>query len=241
MRIHHQPLLAAAIGSVLFVLPRPAASQFRDSVWVNSRSGVYHCPGTQYYGRTTSGEYQSEGVARERGFRANGGRLCHPGTAAPSGAGGPGSPLPDEPRFTREARECVLTRIIDGDSIECSPLGPVRLIGTDSPEADQPPFGTAATAGLASLVPSGATLRLELDAEERDQYGRVLAYAWYDARMINWLMVRHGWSVSYRYPPNVRYAAVLDSAEAAARREARGLWLVDGFRCRPAERRQRVC
>ena len=145
------------------------------------------------------------------------------------------------PRFTREARECVLTRIIDGDSIECSPLGPVRLIGTDSPEADQPPFGTAATAGLASLVPSGATLRLELDAEERDQYGRVLAYAWYDARMINWLMVRHGWSVSYRYPPNVRYAAVLDSAEAAARREARGLWLVDGFRCRPAERRRQAC
>lgn len=229
------------VGLLAVAIPGTVSGQLRDSVWLNTRSGVYHCPGTEYYGRTTGGEYLSERVARERGFRANGGRACHPaGTRAPS-AGIVDSQPAGEPRLSRDTRECVLSRITDGDSIECAPVGRVRLIGTDSPEADQGSLGAMATASLASLVPMGATLRLELDAEERDRFGRLLAYAWYQDRMVNWLMIRQGWGVSVRYPPNVRYATAFDSAEATARRELRGLWRVDGFRCRPADFRRRAC
>jgi hypothetical protein len=37
-------------------------------VWVNTRSGVYHYPGTANYGRTKNGVYMTEQEAIGRGF-----------------------------------------------------------------------------------------------------------------------------------------------------------------------------
>ena len=45
-------------------------------VWVNTRSGVYHCPGSQYYGNTREGEYMSETAARAAGHRPSNNRPC---------------------------------------------------------------------------------------------------------------------------------------------------------------------
>ena len=39
-------------------------------VWVNTDSGVYHCPGTRYYGATKRGKYVTEHDARSQGYRA---------------------------------------------------------------------------------------------------------------------------------------------------------------------------
>ncbi len=39
-------------------------------VWVNARSGVYHLPGTRWYGATKQGEYMSEAQALAQGFHA---------------------------------------------------------------------------------------------------------------------------------------------------------------------------
>jgi hypothetical protein len=38
-------------------------------VWVNTKSGVYHCPGTHWYGITKSGEYMKQSEAQQKGFR----------------------------------------------------------------------------------------------------------------------------------------------------------------------------
>ena len=38
-------------------------------VWVNTKSGVYHCPGTHWYGTTKSGEYMKQSEAQQKGFR----------------------------------------------------------------------------------------------------------------------------------------------------------------------------
>lgn len=58
-------------------------SQSRDNskikVWVNTRSGVYHCPGTRWYGATKSGEYMTQGDARQKGYRPAYGRACQTG------------------------------------------------------------------------------------------------------------------------------------------------------------------
>ena len=78
--------------------------------------------------------------------------------------------------------------------------GPMRLIGIDTPERDQAPFGTTATAGMAALSPKGVTIKISTDSALRDRYGRLLAYAWYQHTSINWLMIRQGWAVSVRYP-----------------------------------------
>jgi hypothetical protein len=52
----------------------PSSSEVK--VWVNTRSGVYHCPATQYYGNTKSGEFMSESEARAAGNRPAYGRSC---------------------------------------------------------------------------------------------------------------------------------------------------------------------
>jgi micrococcal nuclease len=72
-----------------------------------------------------------------------------------------------------------------------------------------------------------AAVRLELDQERRDQYGRTLAYLFLDdGRMVNVILVRGGFARVTVYPPNDRYEDRLRQAEAAAREDGVGLWSV---------------
>jgi hypothetical protein len=48
----------------------------QTKVWVHSKSGVYHCPGSRWYGATKSGEYTTERQARAAGDRPAYGRSC---------------------------------------------------------------------------------------------------------------------------------------------------------------------
>jgi endonuclease YncB( thermonuclease family) len=231
----------------LAVAGAPLAAQDRAApVWVNLRSGVYHCPGTEHYGRTTRGAYMAEDSARALGHRANGGQRCGRATAPvppPAPAAAPRLPAPEPgPVLPREGLvACRVTRVVDGDTFDCEPQGRVRPIGIDAPEAGQEPFGTAATVAEAALLPPGTEVQLLVGPEARDRNGRLLAWAWVDGVSFNWLMVRMGWAVPLHYEPNTRYAAPLDEAERRAREERRGLWLVDGFACRPKDRREGRC
>jgi hypothetical protein len=45
-------------------------------VWVNTKSKVFHCPGTQWYGRTKNGEYMTEADAMKNGYRPASGNMC---------------------------------------------------------------------------------------------------------------------------------------------------------------------
>lgn len=165
-------------------------------------------------------------------------RVAHDHTSTlaelPEPTGGPEAPV-------RETVRCTIERIVDGDTVDCPPVGRVRLIGIDTPELSQEPFGQTAADALAAVIPVGTTLRLEEGVERLDPYGRVLGYLWHDGVLVNWTMIREGWAVLLSVPPNVQYADWFVAAQQAARGENRGLWAEGGFECLPRDRRRDRC
>jgi micrococcal nuclease len=145
------------------------------------------------------------------------------------------------PNPVRSTSPCTISRIVDGDTIECQGVGRIRLIGMDTPEMSQEPYGAQATQVLANLISNSLEVELELDVEERDRYGRLLAYLWADGQMLNWILVRSGWAVVLTYPPNVQYVDWFTQGQGLAREEGAGLWGSGGFDCLPIDRRRGRC
>lgn len=57
----------------------PAAKQAGNpdaKVWVNTNSGVYHCPGTRWYGTTKHGEFMTQKKAQDSAYRPAYGKVC---------------------------------------------------------------------------------------------------------------------------------------------------------------------
>ena len=147
----------------------------------------------------------------------------------------------DDPAAQQTAPSCVVSHISDGDTFRCQDGRRVRLIGIDSPEAGQRPFGPAARRALEERLPAKTRVRLETDVTPLDRYGRVLAYVWLGPTLLNELMVRNGWALLYTVPPNVRYADRLAQAQKEARADGAGLWSQGGFDCLPSQFRRDHC
>lgn len=128
-------------------------------------------------------------------------------------------------------REVTVVHVDDGDTIDVrldDRIERVRYIGVDAPEIPHDGIGGArggeAATRLNEALVGGRRVGLQLDREERDRYGRLLAYVWVGNTMINLEMVRRGYARVLTIPPNVRYQRWFLSAEAEARAAHRGLW-----------------
>lgn len=130
-----------------------------------------------------------------------------------------------------------LVRVIDGDTIALTVGGleeRVRLIGIDTPERDTP-FGPRAAAFMQAALGTGAVW-LELEARERDRFGRLLAYvyvedangtwAWGERRFTqaNLAIAQAGLADLLTIPPNVRYTELYVAAVQEARAAGLGMW-----------------
>jgi micrococcal nuclease len=130
-----------------------------------------------------------------------------------------------------DAARARLTRHTDGDTFYLSGLGKVRLIGIDTPEVhgEQECFGREASRFVERTVPVGARVRYRLGVEERDRYGRALAYVWLDhGRFLNRMLVARGFALPLTVPPNVEYEDNFVRAARRAREAGRGLWARPG-------------
>jgi endonuclease YncB( thermonuclease family) len=141
----------------------------------------------------------------------------------------------------RRSGECTVERIVDGDTFVCMGGTRVRLLLIDAPELAQRPYGDSARAAARALLPVGEQVRLELDVEVEDPYGRLLAYVFRDSLFVNRELVRRGMAVVSVYPPNVREVETLRAAADSARAEGRGLWRASAFECSPRDYRARRC
>jgi micrococcal nuclease len=149
-------------------------------------------------------------------------------TPGQSGAAGDTDASADAPDYI----QAEVLRVVDGDTIEVSLDGvkeKIRLIGIDTPESVHPdaarnvPYGKIATAFTKEHL-DGQTVGLEFDVQERDQYGRVLAYVYLGDVMFNKLLVDEGHASVSTYPPNVKYVDLFTEAQTAAREAGKGQW-----------------
>ena len=119
-------------------------------------------------------------------------------------------------------------RVADGDTVRVRIDGGreerVRYIGIDTPEVTSDECFAAEAAEYNGRLVAGRRVRLVLDAEERDRYGRLLAYVYAGDRFVNAELLRNGYAQPLTVPPNVRFEDRFRRLAREARREGKGLW-----------------
>lgn len=135
--------------------------------------------------------------------------------------------------------------VIDGDTIEVKIDGKtekVRLIGVDTPETKHPSkpvqsYGLEASKYTTSQL-NGKKVFLEKDVEERDKYGRLLAYVWLlqpvtddekevREKQFNAKLLLDGYGQLMTVPPNVKYVDYFTAFQTEARDANKGLWGIE--------------
>ncbi|MFZ5424570.1 MAG: thermonuclease family protein [Patescibacteria group bacterium] len=124
--------------------------------------------------------------------------------------------------------EFVVSRVIDGDTVELSNGQKVRYIGIDTPESVKPGspvecYALEAKAKNSELVLNKHVV-LERDVNEADKYGRLLRYVWVDGLLINEILIKEGFAHAVSYPPDIKYQEQLRLAEREARDLKKGIW-----------------
>lgn len=127
----------------------------------------------------------------------------------------------------------LVTRVIDGDTIELESGQKVRYIGIDTPEVSfiKECLGTEAKIRNKALVEQ-KMVRLEKDVSEIDRYGRLLRYVYVDDSLVNEILVQEGYAQARSYPPDIAKQDIFIQAEQRARELKVGLW---GGGCQTSE------
>lgn len=132
-----------------------------------------------------------------------------------------------------DALPAVIERVVDGDTVEVDYYGltvDVRLIGVDTPEVfgGTEPYGPEASAHTKAQLPPGTRVWLERGADERDRYGRLLAYVWtLDGALFNQKLLAGGFGEVLIIGNNTRYEERFRQAQARAQAEGMGMWGIE--------------
>lgn len=134
----------------------------------------------------------------------------------------------------------TVTRVVDGDTavmlLASGKSERVRFIGVDTPEStkEHEPYGPEASAFTKQQL-TGRRVWLQIGTEQRDRYGRLLAYVWLErptsaseaelrAKQFNAQLLLEGYAQLLTVPPNVEYVEQYRAFQTEAREANRGLW-----------------
>ena len=85
----------------------------------------------------------------------------------------------------------VVTRIVDGDTVDLATGDTVRLLGYDTPERGECGFDDA-TNGLRFLLSAGVVTMTRDDGDNTDRYGRILRHILVDGVPVGLPMIQNG-------------------------------------------------
>lgn len=127
----------------------------------------------------------------------------------------------------------LVTKVVDGDTIEIEGGEKVRYLGVDTPETKDPRkpvqcFGKEASNKNKELV-EGKRVVLEKDISDKDKYNRLLRFVFLDlgngSRLfVNDYLIREGYAHVLTIPPDVMYSEQFLAAQKQAREQKKGLW-----------------
>lgn len=127
--------------------------------------------------------------------------------------------------YTRE--QAILSRVIDGDTIELDNGEHVRLLGINTPEKNMP-YANNASYFLKQFV--NKTIILERDREDIDKYKRKLRYIFYEDRFLNLEILENGFANAYYYS-GLKYEKEIIRAENQAQVLELGIWTKSSEEC----------
>jgi micrococcal nuclease len=142
----------------------------------------------------------------------------------------------DSPPKDVKGIKAKVIRAVDGDTLVVHINGKeerVRMILVDTPETKHPqmgvqPFGPGASEFTSHSL-TGKTVTLELGIQERDRYGRLLAYIWLGNELFNKTLVEKGLARVAVFPPNTKYLDEFNAAQEQAKKKAVGIWSVESY------------
>jgi micrococcal nuclease len=123
-----------------------------------------------------------------------------------------------------------LVEVVDGDTIVVEvnqQVAEVRYIGIDTPEKGDP-CGEDARAVNEGIL-EGTTLTLVKDTSNTDRFGRLLRYVFAGNTFVNATLLREGWAIASKYPPDTLHAEEFLILEQEARVQNTGCWPTIGI------------
>ncbi len=127
----------------------------------------------------------------------------------------------------------LVTKVIDGDTIEIEGGEKIRYLGVDTPETKDPRkpvqcFGKEASNKNKELV-EGKRVILEKDITDMDKYNRLLRFVYLSLGdgsklFVNDYLIREGYAHVLTIPPDVKFSEQFLDAQRNAREQKKGLW-----------------
>lgn len=130
----------------------------------------------------------------------------------------------------------TVTNVVDGDTIEVSLNGKeeeIRMLLIDTPETKDPSkpiekFGPEASA-YAIQVLEGKQVGIQVGTEDRDKYGRLLAYVWVGDTTYQEMILKQGLAATAYLYNDLTMLNEFHKAQDVARNKKIGVWSIPGY------------